>query len=138
MESSAVLFTPRIHLFACTHPSVSNTFDCNALFAYKHQTTAFVQTRLDGGSLFVNKHGSTALVQQLCASNMFGLWFLVCLQASVSSPVVSDTFRLWFLFVYTHLSTAFCFNTFDYGGFFVYPPAHTNMKVTSELEEILY
>ena len=29
MESSVVLFKPRIHLFACTHPSVSNAFDWN-------------------------------------------------------------------------------------------------------------
>ena len=31
MESSVVLFKPRIHLFACTLPSVSNSCDCNAL-----------------------------------------------------------------------------------------------------------
>ena len=31
---------PRIHLFACTHPSVSYTLDCNALFVYKHRSTA--------------------------------------------------------------------------------------------------
>ena len=58
MESSVVLFKPRIHLFACTHPSVSNTLDCNALFAYKHQSTV------------------------IC-SNTFGWWFLVCVQAWV-------------------------------------------------------
>ena len=63
MEVSVVLFNPRIHLFACTHPSVSNTFDCNALFVYKHQSTA------------------------LC-SNMFGLWFPVGVHASVNSPLL--------------------------------------------------
>ena len=45
MESSVVLFKPRI-LFACTHPSVSNVLDCNDWLAYKHQSTACVQTRL--------------------------------------------------------------------------------------------
>ena len=29
MERSVVLFKQRIHLFACTHPSVSNAFDWN-------------------------------------------------------------------------------------------------------------
>ena len=52
MESSVVLFKPRIHLFACTHPSVSNSLDCNDWLAYKHQSSA------------------------LCL-NTFGLWFLV-------------------------------------------------------------
>ena len=75
IEVCVVLFNPRIHLFECTHPSVSNTF---------------------------------------------GLWFLVCVQASVYSPLfkhvwivvpclctsislqpcVSNTFRLWLLVYY--------------------------------------
>ena len=63
MESSVVLFKPRIRLFVCIHPSVSNTLDCNALFECKHQSVALVQTRLVCGSLFVYKHRSTALVQ---------------------------------------------------------------------------
>ena len=62
MESSVVLFKPRIHLFACTHPSVSNSLDCNDWLAYKHLSTARV-------------------------SNMFRLWILVCAHASVSSLV---------------------------------------------------
>ena len=37
MESSVVLFKPRIHLFACTHLPVSNSLDCNDWLAYKHQ-----------------------------------------------------------------------------------------------------
>ena len=36
MECSVVLFKPRIHLFACTLPSVSNSLDCNYWLAYKH------------------------------------------------------------------------------------------------------
>ena len=52
MESSVVLFKPRIHLFACTHPSASNSFDWNDWLVYKHQSSA------------------------LCL-NTFGLWFLV-------------------------------------------------------------
>ena len=44
MESSVVLFKPRIHLFACTHPSVSNSLDCNDWLAYKHQSTALCST----------------------------------------------------------------------------------------------
>ena len=54
MEVCVVLFNPHIHLFACTRPFVSNTFDCNVLFVYKHQSTAlWFQTRLDCGFLFV-------------------------------------------------------------------------------------
>ena len=41
MESSVVLFKPRIHLFAGTHPSVSISLVCNDWLAYKHQSTAF-------------------------------------------------------------------------------------------------
>ena len=44
MESSVVFFKPRIHLFACTHPSVSNWWDCNDWSAYKHQPTALCST----------------------------------------------------------------------------------------------
>ena len=40
----------RIHLFACTHLSVSNSLVCNDWLADKHQSTARVQTRLDCGS----------------------------------------------------------------------------------------
>ena len=47
MESSVVLFKPRINLFACTRPSVSNSLD--------------FQTRLVCGSLFVNRHRSTTM-----------------------------------------------------------------------------
>ena len=36
MESSVVLFKPRIHLFACTHPTVSNSLVCHDWLAYKH------------------------------------------------------------------------------------------------------
>ena len=114
MEGCVVLFTPRIHLFVCTHPSVSNTFDCNDLFLYKHQSTA------------------------LC-SNTFGWWFFVCVQASASSPVLQTRLDCGSLFVYKHQSPTLCFkhvwmmvpclctrirqqpfvsNTFDYGYLF--------------------
>ena len=63
MECSVVLFKPRIHLFACTHPSVSNSCDCNALCEYKHQSVALIQSRLVCGSLLVYRHRSRALVQ---------------------------------------------------------------------------
>ena len=38
MECSVALFKPRIHLFACTLPSVSNSCDCGPLFVCKHQS----------------------------------------------------------------------------------------------------
>ena len=60
VEVCVVLFAPRIHLFACTQLFVSNTFDCGFLFVYKHQSTA------------------------LCFKHI-GLWFLVCVSASVLS-----------------------------------------------------
>ena len=119
MECSVVLFKPRIHLFACTHPSVSNSCDCNALFQYKHQSVALIQTCLVGGSLFVYKHRfqtrlngdslfvykhlspalcfkhvwivvpclSTCISLQPCVSNTFDVRFLVCVHASVNSPL---------------------------------------------------
>ena len=61
MESSVVLFKPCIHLFACTHPSVSISLDRNDWLAYKHQSIARVPTRLDYGFVSVCKHQSTAL-----------------------------------------------------------------------------
>ena len=126
MEGSVVLFKPRIHLFACTHPSVSYSLDCNDWLAFKHQSTSLCPNTW---FLAENKHQSP-----LCVSNMFGLWLLVCVYASVSSlsfkhvwmvipclstsisllHCVSNTFvqtRLdyGFLSVYTHPSTALCF-----------------------------
>ena len=123
-------------------PFVQTRLDGGSLFVYKHGSTAFVQTRLDSGSLFVYKHQSPALCfkhvwfvvsclstsisLQPCVSNTFGLWFHVCVHASVSSPVfqtrlvcgslyiislqpfVSNTFDYGFLFVYKHQSTALC------------------------------
>ena len=113
-----LLFTPRIHLFACTHPSVSNTFDCNALFAYKHQSTTLVQTRLhdgsclctsiglqpcvqtrlDCGSLSVHTHQSPAL----CFKHV---WIVVpCLCARIcQQPFVSNTCDYGCLCVYKYL-----------------------------------
>ena len=61
MESSVVLFKPRIHLFACTHPSVSISLVCNDWLAYKHQSTALSQTRLECGSLSAYMHQFPAL-----------------------------------------------------------------------------
>ena len=89
MESCVVLFNPCIHLFACTHPSVSNTFDCNALFVYKHQSTALCSNTFDCDALFVYKHQSPAL----CSKHV---WIVVpCLCTSISlQPCVSNTFGL--------------------------------------------
>ena len=109
MESSVVLFKPRIHLFACTHPSVSNSLDCNDWLAYKHQSTARVQTHLDCGSslktstsfhpvfqtyldcgsLFAHTHQYPAL-----CSNTFGLRFCVCVQTSVDSPLTKHVWNV--------------------------------------------
>ena len=129
MESSVVLFNPRIHLFACTHPSVSNSLDCNDWLAYKHQSTSLCPNTW---FFAVYKHQFP-----LCVSNMFGLWLLVCVHAPVSSlsvkhawmvipgsstsisllPCVSNTFvqtRLEYgsLSVYTHQIPVLCPNTF--------------------------
>ena len=102
MESSVVLFKPCIHLFACSHHSFSNSLDRNDWLAYKHQSTARVQTRLDCGSLLFTSI-SFHLVCQTCldcgslsahthqypalCSNTFGLRFCVCVQTSVYSPL---------------------------------------------------
>ena len=87
MECSVVLFKPRINMFACTHPSVSNSLDCNDWLAYKHQSTACVQTRLDYGSLLSSSISFHPVFQKPCVSNTFELWILVCVHASVSSLV---------------------------------------------------
>ena len=86
MESSVVLFKPHIHLFACTHPPVSNTLDYNDWLAYKHQSTAF-------------------------CSNTFGVWFRVE-DKHQSPPCVSNMPRLWILVVHTHKYPALCSNMF--------------------------
>ena len=51
----------------------------------------------------------TSISLQPCVSNMFGLWFLVCLQASVSSPVVRTRLDCGSLFWYKHQSPALWF-----------------------------
>ena len=116
MECSVVLFKPRIHLFACTHPSVSNSlvvskpFELWILVAYTHQSPAWSF-----------KH----------------VWMgIPCLSTSISlqpchqSPVLcSNTFGFWFLSVYTHLSTALCFKHGCLLLLVAYPPAHTKVKV---------
>ena len=150
MESSVVLFKPRIDLFACTHPSVSNSLDCNDWLVKKHQSTARVQTRLDCGSLLYTSI-SFHLVFQTCLDcgslsahthqypalcpNTFGLWFCVCVQASVYSPLtkhvwivvpyclqassppcVSNTFGMWILVcVHASVSSTVFQTRLDYG-----------------------
>ena len=121
MEYSVVLFKPRIHLFACTLPSVSSSLDCVDWFAKMHQSTSLCPNTW---FLAVYKHQSP-----LCVSNMFGLWLLVCVHASVSIlffkhvwimvPCLCTHIRFQScvqnrlvggcLSVYTHLSTALCF-----------------------------
>ena len=90
MECSVVLFKPRIHLFACTHPSVSNSLDCNSWLAYKHvcvRTSVYsplFQTRLDYGSVSGYKHLPPASVIKL-------VWNLVPVVYKHQSPPVSQT-----------------------------------------------
>ena len=75
MEVCVVLFNPRIHLVACTQPFVSNTFDWNVLFVYKHSSTA------------------------LCFKHVWIVGPCLCTCISVQ-PFVSNTFDCGFLFVY--------------------------------------
>ena len=96
MECSVVLFKPRIHLFACTHPSVTNSlvvskpFELWILVAYTHQSPAWSF-----------KH---VWIRIPCLSTN------ISLQPCHQSPVLcSNTFEFWFLSVYMHLSTALCF-----------------------------
>ena len=51
MESSVALFKPHIHLFECTHPSVSNSLDYNDWLASSISLQPGVQTSLECGSL---------------------------------------------------------------------------------------
>ena len=68
MEGCVVLFKPRNHLFVCTHPSVSNTLDCNDWLVYKHQSTPLCSNTFGLCFFVVFKHQSPP-----CVSNTFGL-----------------------------------------------------------------
>ena len=111
MECSVVLFKPRIHLFACTHPSVSNSLDCSDWLAYKHQSTSLCPNTW---FLAVYKHQSP-----LCVSNMFGLWLLVCVHASVS---ILSFKHVWMviLCLSTSISHTFVQTRLDYGSLSVH------------------
>ena len=69
MESSVVLFKPRIHLFACTHPSVSNAFDwndwsrsdCGCLLDTSISLHSVFQTRVDCGPLLRTRMSSSSV-----------------------------------------------------------------------------
>ena len=87
METSVVLFKPRIHLFACTHPSVSNSLDCNDWLVYKHQSTALCSNTFGLWFLVVFKHQSPP-----CVSNMSGLWIVdPCLRTRISLQPFDQT-----------------------------------------------
>ena len=149
MESSVVLFKPRIHLFACTHLSVSNTLDYNDWLAYKHQSAAFCSNTFGVWFRVVYKHQSPPCVSNMprlwilvvhthkypaLCSNMFGLWFRVGVQASVYSPlikqfglwflvvssIVSNTCGLWILVCVHASSPSLCFKRLDDGSVSVY------------------
>ena len=68
MESSVVLFKQRIHLFACTRPSVSSSLDCNDWLAFSRQSPA-------------------------CLSNTFLMVVIVCVQESENASVKSLLFK---------------------------------------------
>ena len=131
MVSSVVLFKPRIHLLACTHPSVSNTLgrrtsaslqpfvqtrlDWILVCAHSSVSIPVFQTRLDYGSVSVYKHLPTApLIKHV--------WIVVpCLRTRISlHPVFQTRLDCGSLSAYTHQSPARCSNTFDYGCLFVY------------------
>ena len=128
MESSVVLFKPRIHLFARTHPSVSISLDFYDWLAYKHQSTAHVQTRLDWGSLLYTSisfhpvfqthpsaHASVCVFQTRLDS-------VPCLCASVSPltkqyPVLCFKHVWWFLVcVHASVSSTVSQTRLDYGS----------------------
>ena len=97
----------RVHLFACTHPSVSNTLDCTDWLVCKHQSTALCSNTFVLWFLVVYRHQSPP-----CVSNTFGLWILVCVHTSVSSLVFQTRLDYGYLSVYTHQTPALCSNTF--------------------------
>ena len=104
MESSFVLLKPHIHLFACTHPSVSNTLDCNDWLMYMHQSTspllkhvwivvpccmqASVSTLCFKHVWIMDPRLHTRIRLQPCVSNTFGFWFRVFVQAPDYSPSI--------------------------------------------------
>ena len=148
------------------HPVFQTCLDCGYLFAYTHQSPALPF-----------KHVwmvIPCLSTSICVSNTFGLWLLVCVRASDSSPVFK---HVWIMVPCLCTRTSqqpFVSNTFDCGCLFaglepkwlrhgsdgdptprgvgfrlsvfccvlmswrdvqhVYPPAHTIMKMTPELE----
>ena len=106
MESSVVLFKPRIHLFACTHPSVSNSLDCNDCLRTSISLQPFVQlqpfdqTRLDCGPCCLQASYPP------CVTNTFGMWIFVCVHASVSSTVFQTLVDYGSVSGYKHLPPA--------------------------------
>ena len=103
--------------FVCSHaliPLFQTRWDWNVLFVYKHQSTALCFKHVwIVVPCFVYKHQSPALC-------FLHVWIVgPCLCTCISlQPFVS--------------------NTFDFGFLVVYPPAHTKMKVTPELQKILH
>ena len=152
MESSVVVFKPRIHLFARTHLSVSNSLVCNDWLAYMHQSTVVTSIV----SILCFKHVwnvDLGLRTRIRVSNTFGFGSVSGYNHPPPAPL-SNTFACWFLVVHEHQSphvsqTCFgfgpchahpspaLFNHVCYVCSFVYPAARTQMKVTPELKRIL-
>ena len=102
MESSVVLFKPRIHLFACTHPLsptrwfVMTGWRASISLQPFVQLQPFDQTRLNCGSyVWILVPCCVQAPVSTRVSNTFGLMFLVCVHASVTQPCVSNAFGLW-------------------------------------------
>ena len=113
MESSVVLFKPRIHRLHAlilltptrwiTMTGWRTSIGLHPVFKHvwivvpcliKHRSTVFVQTRLSGmsllcGPLFVYRHQSLAWV-----SHTFDLQFRVCAHASVNSHLCQTCLRM--------------------------------------------
>ena len=135
MEGCVVLFKPRINLCACTHPSVSNTLECNDwlvhkptctvlcsntfgfwfLVVFKHQTPPCVSNTFGLWFLLVYKHQSPP-----CVSTTFGLWFRVCVQASVYSPLIKHCWIVVPCCVHASVSSPVFQTRLDYGSVSVY------------------
>ena len=114
---------PRIHLFACTHPSVSNSLVCNDWSSYKHQSTARVQTRLDCGSLLYISISFYPVFQTCLDCGSFSahthqypalcfkhVWIMdLCLYASISLQPFDQTRSDCGSLLFTNIVSTLCF-----------------------------
>ena len=110
----------------CIRASFQTCVDCGSLFANTHQSPALCFKRLDYGSVSVYKH----LLRPPLIKHVW-IGAPCCAQASVSTRVSNTFCGSWSVYIIS--LQPFVSNTFDFGFLFVYPPAHTKLRVAEKI-----